>query len=193
MSVSQMVERAHEQAKLSGFWQELSWIMESISPPQETAVINMAVSQKLALIATEVMEFESEYFGSPHRAGGSPENPDAMLEELADVLIRTFDLVGFLGITLPEFFTGSRSRLHSSSRSSRSVTVYLYREIASAVQAMRKNPGDPEAPKEHLSNVCLAAQDFATHLTYDVYALRRAVKAKMEKNRSREHKHGAAF
>lgn len=78
MTLNELADRAHQTASSHGFWD------------------NTNLPTKLALIHSEVSEALEEL-----RVTKDPANPgDAFSEELADVLIRVFDLAGRLGIDL---------------------------------------------------------------------------------------------
>ena len=85
MKTSQMIElvsivqTVHSDAKQKGFWENKS--IESFTD----------ISSKLSLIHSEVSEADQEL-----RLDKFLENQDKFLEELADVVIRTFDLAGFI-------------------------------------------------------------------------------------------------
>lgn len=186
MNVSEMIEAAHEQAVKSGFWDDLTRIGFQIDmndePSEEMKTVeNMAVAQKLALISTEIMEFEVE-------ASRLPRNRDAMLEELADVVIRIFDLAGYLRLPIANSVLKGRLHLYSTATG---VALALYRNVATAVQAHRKE--ETTRVLTSLEDAVRVAQDFAAYTFEDSYALVRAIEMKMEKNRSRPHKHNASY
>lgn len=184
MTVEEMIKRAHENARAKGFWKDLEQVGGLIDmndePSEEMKDIeNMAVAQKLALISTEIAEFENEAF---------ERRPEAMLEELADVVIRVFDLCGYLGLTLPENLLEKRLRLHASATS---VSLSMYRHAAFAVQAHRKE--NLAILKGNLWDIVQAAHDYASLMKEDSYALRRTIEEKMHKNEQREYRHGASY
>lgn len=180
MTIQALIERVHENAKAKGFWDihEATTIPAKIPLDLKVDIQYAIVAQKLALVSTEIAEFEAE---------AVERNRKAMLEELADVVIRVFDLCGYLETTLPEDVLATRSHMYSTGWG---VAAALYREVALAVQSHRKGRHDFEL---HIEKTVRFAQDFVCGNYANTYALRRAVEEKMQKNESREHRHGAAY
>lgn len=168
MKTSELITRAHEQACKSGFW-------EFDESDQE----GLKVAQKLALIASEIAEFEAEAF---------ERRPDAMLEELADVVIRVFDLAGHLDLKIAETVLSGRLLLHSVATSA---ALAMYRHTAWAVEAHRKEMTPTMTSR--LEDVIRAAQDYAAYFCEDSGALRKAVEEKMRKNENREYRHNRLY
>lgn len=154
VDVQEVIREAHANATQRGFWQSEN------------------VGEKLALIATEVMEFEDS----------------RSIEEVADIVIRTFDLAGHLDISLPAdclvyFVSGGVL-------AGRDFALFAYRFVARATQAHRKGKHDEVALSlSRLSWLC-------ARFSYGFYgrgALVRAIEEKMKANRSRPHMHGNLY
>lgn len=158
MNVEETVALAHENAVEKGFW----------------ATPN--VGEKLALIATEVEEFE---------AAGSVEE---QLGEVADVVIRAFDLCGHLGVRLPEdclSYWEPRGMLRVPD-----FALAAYRYAARTTQAHRKDKHD--AVRVWLASLVRLCARFSNDYFGDG-ELNRAIERKMEANRSRPRMHGARY
>jgi hypothetical protein len=158
MNVERMVVLAHENAVDKGFWE---------SPN---------VGEKLALIATEVQEFET--------AGSVQEQ----LEEVSDIVIRAFDLCGYLGVRLPEdclSYWEPRGLLRVPD-----FALVAYRYAARTTQAHRKDK--PDAVRVWLASLVRLCARFSNDYFGDG-ELNRAIEKKMEANRSRPHMHGARY
>lgn len=90
VTITELVERASKQAEAAGFHDE------RIFHPTVFA-------SKLALIHSEVSEaLEESRNGSPLTENWQnfPEKPEGIPAELADIVIRVFDLAGWAGIDL---------------------------------------------------------------------------------------------
>lgn len=159
MSVAEMVERAHAAAISKGFW----------TPPRDN------VGEHLALIATEIMEFEDAVSDA------------ARLEELADIVIRVFDLCGYLGYELSETVLLFRPFDYSTN-------VYgfahkAYRHVARATQAHRKD--DDKGAGSWLSSLVVHCAMYSAFQFGR--ELEKEIRAKMEKNRDRPRLHGRLY
>ncbi len=140
MKIAKLVEEAHETAKLKGWWEdeqeaakaegesaEIGDLLRRIgaindavpSTPGLRISINCILS-KLALIASEAVGESLECvrdldFKPRRRADGKPEG---LPSELADIVIRVFDLAGALGLDLDTAieekmaFNATRSHRH---------------------------------------------------------------------------------
>ena len=76
MQINELVQLCHQTAKAKGFWEASD-----------------NIGEKLMLIVTEVAEAMEELRKEEF-------NEAAFNEELADILIRTFDLAGYLNLDL---------------------------------------------------------------------------------------------
>ena len=157
LTVEELVERAHANAVEKGFWESGN------------------VGEKFALIATEVDEFE-----------GTVDQTDK-LEELADIVIRTFDLCGHLGISLPPHVLSGE---HDGCVSPDSFALFVYQRTARATQAHRM--GKLDLVRVWLLQVVSACARFSSWY-YGRDSLEQAILDKMEKNAGREHKHGLPY
>lgn len=159
MNVAELIERAHVTARAKGFW----------DGPREN------VAEKLALIATEVAEFQEAT------------TPEEALEEIADVVIRTFDLAGYLGHTFkPECLSG-----HPPFADSKRKFVHgLHFCTAKATQANRS--GKRTREYGNLSAIVYLCADYTRRL-YGPGRLEEAILRKMEKNESRPRLHGKLY
>lgn len=179
-----LVEQAHRAAVGKGFWESAS------------------VPEKVALIHTEVDEFEELVFPLPDRLADTPEERGAQdaareatsaaaLEELADVVLRVADLCGHLGISLPpralletRYYEGAHyQRL-------RDYPHFMHRAAARTTRAHRA--GELGGVSEQLREIVGLAATLSG-LLYGHRSLERAVAAKMEKNRFRPRKHGRSY
>lgn len=93
MNLWKAAKRAHATASKHGFWDgvQVRHVNAGWHDPQNLDVIN----RKLMLIISEVTEAMEE-----HRSAGRANNFGNFGNELADVVIRTLDLAGFLGVDL---------------------------------------------------------------------------------------------
>ena len=98
MTITELVERAHENARKKGFWEDWDSICweDGLSRNEDSTLdieelFNNAIATKLMLIVSEVSE-ALEALRNKEK--------DSFKEELADVAIRLADLCGGLGIDL---------------------------------------------------------------------------------------------
>jgi len=101
-SISSFVDAAYRQAKKSGFYRASTATNASLVTGDQKAI--QEVASKLALIHSEVSEALEDLRSCrittrPHPLTGKPEG---FATELADVVIRVFDLCGQLGIDLSQ-------------------------------------------------------------------------------------------
>lgn len=106
--LSDLIQEAHDNSKNHGF--------------HDVITGEHAIPVRLVLIHSELSEALEEYRRTPR---GAEEIPDAFVEELADVAIRLFDLVGFEDIGSQRFIdillakmvkNKSRPKLHGNKR-----------------------------------------------------------------------------
>lgn len=93
MTISELVQRAHDIAALHGFWDDV-YELKMLNPGTEStmrAFMNNAIGNRLMLIVSEVAEAQ-EALRNGDEAG--------FREELADLVIRACDLAGGLDIDL---------------------------------------------------------------------------------------------
>lgn len=174
MPVSELIRAAHENAKEKGFWR----LLDAAEDANSFDVSHAAVVQKLALISTEVYEFESEAF---------ERRPNEALEELADVVIRAFDLAGYLGYSGGGMSLGGDLLRALPDPEPSNLAYGLYRETAEAIRHYQNvNEVILLACLDEIVNQCAQYAAFE----YGLWALHRAVVAKMEKNRARSPMHG---
>lgn len=115
-TLRELSERAHDNSDAHGFWSDLP----SLAGQEEARAIYYG--NKLMLIVGEVSEAHEELRKNPdpthvyHRPGDL--KPEGLPYELADVLIRVFDLAGHLDLPLDELvaakmaFNESRPHKH---------------------------------------------------------------------------------
>lgn len=158
-TVDELVEQAHANAVAKGFW----------TGEREN------VGEHLALISTEIMEFEDTV------------SFEQRIEELADIVIRVFDLCGYLSYELPETVLALRAK---SPVASHEFAHKAYRHVARATQCHRK--GDEAGTRcwlRSLVSLCMAVEAGG----YAGGKLERAIEAKMAKNRERPMMHGRLY
>lgn len=155
-----LIERAHANARAKGFW--------NYESPE-------SFPAKCALIATEVRELEIE------------DNPSLRLEEIADTVIRSFDLLGWLGAGECGFFAASS---FDPALTRKDLADELYRLCADTVIAHRS--GLDIVVASCLTDIIQECVDYCSY-TYGDGALEQAVLAKMEKNDTREYLHGRPY
>lgn len=102
MTITELVKRAHDNARTKGFWEDYSTLAHDLEVAEDIdkngqlasalkALINNAISTRLMLIVSELGEALE---------GLRQGDRDNFNEELADVAIRLGDLCGGLGIDL---------------------------------------------------------------------------------------------
>ena len=101
MTINELVYGAYKNARLKGFWEDYDFCLEGKKLAEESneiedtekakSMINNAIGNLLMLIVSEVAEAQDRL-----RKG----DKDNFKEELADIVIRTADLAGGLGIDL---------------------------------------------------------------------------------------------
>lgn len=98
MTIEALVKRAHENSAKKGFWNEFT----NAEVKGDTTALRALVNEKLLLVVSEITEAMEEL-----RSGHTPQEvydgesgkPEGFGVELADALIRIFDLAG--GLELP--------------------------------------------------------------------------------------------
>lgn len=93
MTITELVQQAHDNAVQHGFWDDVEE-MSFLDPGDEDTrkqYINRVISSCLMLITSELAEAQQEL-----RHG----HEDKFVVELADAVIRTADLAGFMKIDL---------------------------------------------------------------------------------------------
>lgn len=158
-SIAELVAESHKNACEKGFW----------TGEREN------VGEHLALISTEIMEFEDTVSFEQH------------IEELADIVIRVFDLCGYLSYELPETVLAPRAK---SPVASHEFAHKAYRHVARATQCHRK--GDKAGARcwlGSLISLCVAVEAD----NYGGGKLEEAIRKKMAKNRERPMMHGRLY
>lgn len=112
MDINSLVLKSHRHAMDKGFWrefQDLMTILDSNRPGEGGQFIpyiqNMMLSQKLMLMAEELIETHEEVRNGRPVAEirfSDDDKPEGIPIELADVIIRVCDLAGFYGIDLDQ-------------------------------------------------------------------------------------------
>lgn len=95
MNLFKASQRAYRTARAHGFWTDVGDDWAEGDPWNNTDP--HFINTKLVLIISEVVEAMEE-----HRAPDRSERYGAFADELADIVIRTADLAGHLGIDLEE-------------------------------------------------------------------------------------------
>lgn len=172
--LKRLINESHDVAIKQGFWQGeetsqklglgrklLGWF----SKTEDTN--NLWVPAKLALVATEIKEFEASW------------DPT----ELADICLRVFDLAGYLRIMLEEDCMEGTDEFYDqpTPASVKEMTHEMYGYVATAVQEYRKG--------EQLKfELCLS---MLVKMCFDYKpGLLGTIQQKMAENRLREYRHG---
>lgn len=146
------------------------------------------VPEKIALIHSELSEALEDYrvgkMVTVCRADGKPEG---FPSELADVVIRVYDLLGAMGYSIGDGAGGARA----PGRMLKTVPAQIAGLHLIASDAMIEWRGSPHAvcqfALEELVNLTLAIQYIANQLGIDLVA---EIKMKQSHNRLRSHRHG---
>lgn len=92
MKINELVQKAHENAKSKGFWEDVEQQkLIGVGGEYLKNIYNNAIGNRLMLIVGEVAEAQE---------GMRKDDWDNFNEELADIAIRLADLCGGLGIDL---------------------------------------------------------------------------------------------
>lgn len=118
LTIEALVERAHTNSAMKGFWNEFT----SAENAGDESKLRALINEKLLLVVSEITEAMEEL-----RSGHKPEEiytgdagkPEGFGVEVADALIRLFDLVGGLEIPIGDivlqkmgYNSESRGHLH---------------------------------------------------------------------------------
>lgn len=109
LTIQDIIDRAHTNARLKGFWNEQSINMAGHQMLNQEKVAK-TIPEKLALIHSEVSEALECYrekqmvthIQTCGDSGAKLGKPEGFASELADIVIRVADLCGALGINLEE-------------------------------------------------------------------------------------------
>ncbi len=95
MTITEMVRQAHVTAKEHGFWDDVIEMCEAIYDDDEmlSQYINRVVGCDLMLIVSELGEAVEAWRKA---------DKENFIEEMADVFIRSGDLIGFLRLDLEQ-------------------------------------------------------------------------------------------
>ncbi len=181
MKIEEMITAAHQNALSKGFWDDMELVRDDQGDSLALSTEMAFVSQKLALIVTEVREFEEAA-------------PEERLEELADIVIRVFDLCGFYG------YSGDGMNFEVTERTvfwvlmvnpERELAIKLYRLLADTVRSHRVVE-DGDAWLSFLDAVVLNVAAYAEAI-FGYGKLVDAIEEKMHKNKNRSYKHGRHY
>lgn len=164
VDVVELAKEVHANAVAKGFWEA------------------EGAAAKFGLIATEVVEFQDAF---------SMNNDE--LEEVADIVIRTLDLMSGLGISVraDALATGYTFPQLQGYDAVGNACMYLYRNAALAQQAHRK--GRSFALETALNAILRSCVGYAYYTRKSFDPLVEAVLAKVEKNKNRPKLHGALY
>ena len=138
--------------------------------------------EKIALIHSELSEALEAWLADANEA--------EILEELADVLIRTADLAAFLGVDLVDASKNISLAFHKQDGFS-SLLLLTHRAFSMALEEHRKKEPDLREIGRHLARGWLYVAAIAkVCINGD---LRQALVQKMIKNRSRPRLHGKRY
>lgn len=184
-TVDELIELAHERARSKGFWDGMDAIDDAhlgaggLHPAAVQSLRDSIICQKLALISIEVRDFEQ---------AALEKSAAEATEELADYVIRAFDLAAYLGGMLlsPNLFTEEKvsNRVYSE------LAHLMYQETAEAVRFYRHD--SMLVMGGCFDEAIQAAADYA--FTYfGTGALRRKVERKIRINEARPYLHGKRY
>ena len=114
MQLNEFCKEFHEEMKQAGFWDAYHNSMDVLQVELRDAVHDAFVAQKIALIMSEFYEALEAMRRGDYGVG----RKDTFEDEIADALLRTFDLCGMLNINIDEQlrwkreFNKSREKLH---------------------------------------------------------------------------------
>ena len=94
MEIRELCEQAHTNARAHGFWDDYINANDATTEKARSQAINNAISSRLMLIVSELAEALEEL---------RKDDKDKFRMELADVLIRTGDLLGGLRIDIDPY------------------------------------------------------------------------------------------
>lgn len=159
LEITATIRMAHENAREKGFWESEN------------------VGEHFALVHTEAEEFENAFFDS-----GNP------IEEVADIVIRVFDLCGYLAVTLPQNVLSPTPV--QMSMEPEDFAIQIHRFTARATQAHRKSRAD-----EVIENLDAIVRYCALYSEgfFGSGALENMIRQKMTSNAARPRKHGALY
>lgn len=93
MEIKELVEKAHENAKNKGFWEDYEGLEDFECKANYLGLVNNAIGNRLMLLVGEVGEAQEALRKNDY---------ENFKEELADIAIRLGDLAGGLNIDLQE-------------------------------------------------------------------------------------------
>lgn len=198
MDMKEMIAVSNEISKKNGFWDD------SLAPKYYLAT-------KLALILTEVDEardvLENDILLRGDDEFDGEFDAQAFGEELADILIRSFDMIGEYDLMVPEKVAqimnmdvnnlyleniqkvGGDIPFEDFSEVNMNVRLMdIVSPIAKCVQALRKD--DDSSLIENMAQIVIRVCFIASGIGVDIHGM---VEQKIEKNRSRPYKHGRSF
>lgn len=91
MEITELVKKAHDNAKLKGFWNDWQYIYNLNDLEEEACLRNNAIGARLMLVVGEVAEAQEAL---------RKKDDSNFREELADIVIRVLDISGGLGVDL---------------------------------------------------------------------------------------------
>lgn len=169
---------AHEK----GWWDDQK---QETSPALDQDKVWEIVPEKLTLVHSEVSEALEDYrvakMNTTENAKGKPEG---FRSEVADVVIRVFDLAGALEIDLLGPDCATQEPLPNEGNPS-VLLAHVHREISHALTAWEE--GDLEALISHLSRVVWFCDEIVSRVGG---ILQEEVERKMAYNRTRPYRHG---
>lgn len=173
-----LLREAHEIARSKGWW-------DGVDAPEQ---VWASVPEKIALIHSEISEAlecaREGQMGTTLREDGKPEG---FPSELADVVIRCYDLMGVLGGRLLSFGLVMESPVATPTPGD---ALAMLHALTSHVYAVRFGtedyPREVEVPRG-LTRLVGAVEQVAEDMGID---LLREVEAKMAYNRTRPSRHG---
>ena len=187
MDLNLLRDRAHDNSKGKGFWEDLVAIKNALYATDELYKIadNFAVCQKIALIHDEIDE-AAEVIPCGVFNWRDPSPHQYYVEELADVVIRVFDLAGFLEADLQTPYDKFLAPLADGAS-----LLGLHHATSRVLQAHRKGWSEDSIP-ENLAAIIYLADAIVKDLGVN-FTLEDMVLWKMKTNEAREYKHGAAY
>lgn len=184
MELNQLATRAYENAVWKGFYEAYQSLQQMLPLEEHNALNDYVFSQKIALIHDEIDEaYQVEPVGEfDWRV---PTEFMDYVEEIADVVIRVFDLAGFMELDLLTPYSGFNTPSYEPTLMS------IHSSVSKVLRKHRKAWAE-ESIAEELAWVIHICEEHVKSLEVN-FTLEQMIRWKMAKNTGREYKHGAQY